>query len=148
MSLWNFLIGIGAWGWLVLAVVLFTIETVLPGVHFLWFGLAAIATGILGLGTGMGWQGQLVAFALLSVASMLLARRFSVAAATSDVPGLNQPGSAYVGRTVTVEEPIRGGRGKVRVGDTLWIAEGPEQPAGTRVRVTGANGTVLLVERE
>ena len=38
------------------------------------------------------------------------------------------------------------GRGKVRLGDTLWAADGPDCPAGTRVRVTGAAGTVLLVE--
>lgn len=144
----NFLLSLGAWCWLILAVVLFALETVIPGAHLLWFGLAAIGTGLLGLLTGMPWQWQLVTFAILSVAAMLLARRYVVTGAKSDIPGLNQPGTQYIGRIVNVEEAIRGGRGKVRVGDSLWIAEGPEQPAGTRVRIKGVNGTVLLVERE
>jgi hypothetical protein len=33
------------------------------------------------------------------------------------------------------------------VGDTLWQAAGPDLPAGTIVRVTAANATVLQVER-
>ncbi len=144
----NFLLSLGAWCWLILAVVLFALETIIPGAHLLWFGLAAIGTGLFGLLTGMPWQWQLVTFAILSVAAMLQARRYAVTGARSDIPGLNQPGTQYMGRIVTVEEAIRGGRGKVRVGDTLWIAEGPEQPAGSRVRIKGVNGTVLLVERE
>jgi inner membrane protein len=48
---------------------------------------------------------------------------------------------------LVVVEPIEGGRGKVRVGDTIWPAEGPDLPAGSHVRVTAANGTVLQVER-
>jgi len=35
----------------------------------------------------------------------------------------------------------------VRVGDTVWQAEGPDAPAGSRVKVTAARGTVLVVER-
>jgi membrane protein implicated in regulation of membrane protease activity len=61
------------------------------------------------------------------------------------VPELNIRGSQYVGRTVTVEVAISNGRGKVRVGDTMWTAEGPDTPVGTRVKVTGVNGTVLVV---
>jgi membrane protein implicated in regulation of membrane protease activity len=45
-----------------------------------------------------------------------------------------------------VEEPIVHGRGKVRIGDTLWMAEGPDAPAGAEVRVTAAQGAVLRVE--
>jgi hypothetical protein len=33
----------------------------------------------------------------------------------------------------------------VRVGDTLWNAEGPDLPKGARAKVTGTNGTVLIV---
>ena len=46
-----------------------------------------------------------------------------------------------------VEQAIQNGRGKVRVGDTLWQAEGMDAPAGARVKVTATNGNVLVVER-
>jgi membrane protein implicated in regulation of membrane protease activity len=46
-----------------------------------------------------------------------------------------------------VEQAIQNGRGKVRVGDTQWLAEGPDLPAGTRVKVTAAKGSLLVVER-
>jgi inner membrane protein len=65
----------------------------------------------------------------------------------SDQPNLNRPAAQLVGRVLIVAEAIEGGRGKVRVGDTLWPVEGPDAPAGTEVRVTAANGTVLVVER-
>ena len=43
-------------------------------------------------------------------------------------------------------EAIECGRGRIRVDDTLWCAEGVDTPAGANVRVTGVRGTVLLVE--
>ena len=148
MSLFNLMAGLGPWNWMFLAVVLLGLETIVPGVHFVWFGVAAIIVGILGLATGLAWQWQLVAFAVLAVASVFIARRYARAdAAPSDLPDLNVRGHQYVGRVVTVEEPIRGGRGKVRVGDTVWQAEGADAPAGTRVKVTGARDTVLVVEQ-
>jgi inner membrane protein len=65
----------------------------------------------------------------------------------SDQPYLNRPAAQIVGRVLVVAEAIDGGRGKVRVGDTLWPAEGPDLPAGAEVRVTAAKGTLLRVER-
>lgn len=149
MSLLNTLASFGPWNWLILAVVLFALEAVFPGVHLLWFGVAAILAGFFGLGLGLTWPWQVALFAVLSVVMMFVARRFAGAAVTqSDIPGLNQRGSEYIGRVVPVEDAIRGGRGKVRIGDTVWLAEGPESPTGSRVRVKGTSGTVLLVERE
>ena len=49
-------------------------------------------------------------------------------------------------RSVVVEQAIENGRGKVRVGDTLWSAEGPNAPAGAWVTITGSKGTVLVVD--
>jgi membrane protein implicated in regulation of membrane protease activity len=63
----------------------------------------------------------------------------------SDQPNLNRRGAQFVGLTVRVEEAIEHGRGKVRVGDTLWTAEGPDAPAGAEVRVTAADGPLLRV---
>ncbi|HSR80429.1 MAG TPA: NfeD family protein, partial [Hyphomicrobiaceae bacterium] len=66
----------------------------------------------------------------------------------SDLPDLNERALQYVGRSLVVEEAIENGRGKVRVGDSVWQAEGPDVPAGSRVKVTGARGTVLVVVAE
>jgi membrane protein implicated in regulation of membrane protease activity len=148
MSLFPFLAQFGPWNWLILAVILLALEAVLPGVYFAWFGIAAVLVGLIGIVTDLAWQWQLVVFAVLSVASVFVARRLAQSdTAPSDTPDLNARGTQYIGRIVTVEEAIRAGRGRVRVGDTLWTAEGDDEPVGTRVRVIGARDTVLLVER-
>jgi len=147
-SLLDLFVSLGAWNWLILAVVLLILETVVPGVHFLWFGIAAAFIGAFGLATGVAWQWQVLAFIALSVVVLFWVKRFvRPDVAISDLPDLNVRGQQYVGRAVVVEQAIEYGRGKVRVGDTLWAAEGPDAPAGTRVTVTGTRGTVLVVDR-
>jgi hypothetical protein len=147
MRLSEFFWSLGAWNWFVVGVVLFVLETIVPGVHLVWFGLAAAIVGILGLVVDIPWEWQLIAFAIISCVTVFFARRYSAPdMAGSDEPGLNLRAEQYVGRVVTVEEPIAGGRGKVRVGDTLWPAQGLDAPQGARVKITGAHGTVLLVE--
>jgi inner membrane protein len=147
-SLLDLLYGLGPWNWLIVAVVLLMLETVIPGVHFLWFGIAAAVVGALALSTGIVWQWQVLAFVLLSVAVLFWVKRFARPdVAVSDLPDLNVRGQQYIGRSLVVEQAIENGRGRVRVGDTLWSAEGPDAPAGARVRVTGTRGTVLVVER-
>jgi len=139
---------LGWWNWLILAVVLLTLEVAIPGVHFLWFGIAAAFIGILTYSTGIIWQWQVLAFLVLAVLVLFWVRRFARPdVAISDLPDLNVRGQQYVGRALVVEQAIQNGRGKVRVGDTLWQAEGPDAPAGAWVTVTGARGTVLVVER-
>jgi membrane protein implicated in regulation of membrane protease activity len=140
--------GFGAWNWLYLVVALFLLDLVIPGGHFLWFRFAAVGVGILALATGIAWQWQVVAFGVFSVAAALMVRTYvRPAAVTSDAPELNTGGEQYVGRWFVVQEAIECGRGKVRVGDTLWSAEGPDALAGASVKVTGVRGTVLVVER-
>jgi len=147
-SLYALFAGFGPWNWFILAVLLFILETVVPGVHFLWFGLAAVVVGMLALAIGFAWPWQVVAFGIISVLMVFWVRRFyRVEAAQTDLPDLNIRGQQYIGRSLVVEQAIQNGRGKVRVGDTLWAAEGPDTPAGTRVTVTAAKGTVLVVER-
>lgn len=143
----NLLSSLGPWTWLILAALLFMLETVVPGVHFLWFGIAAVIVGALAIATGFGLPWQLVAFALISVATVFWVRRFATPdSAKSDLPDLNVRGAQYIGRTVVVEDAIINGRGKVRVGDTIWGAEGEDAPRGAKVAVTGVNGTLLVVE--
>lgn len=39
-----------------------------------------------------------------------------------------------------------GGEGRVKVGDSVWTALGPDADVGARVRVIAAEGTALRVE--
>ena len=147
-SLSSFLSGFGAWNWFILGAILFALETFLPGVHFLWFGIAAIVVGGLALLTGITWPWQVIAFGVLAVATVFWVRRYvRPDVARSDLPNLNERGQQYIGRQLIVEQAIQNGRGKVRVGDTLWQAEGPDLPVGTWVKVTATRGTILVVER-
>jgi len=60
---------------------------------------------------------------------------------------LNRRGASYVGRTFTLKEPIVDGNGLLHVDDSRWKVEGDDMPAGTKVKVTAIDGTVLKVER-
>jgi len=147
MGLSEFFENLGAWNWFIVAVALFALETIVPGVHFIWFGLAAVIIGALGLVLDIAWEWQLITFAIISCITVFFVRRYAAPdMAASDEPELNVRAAQYVGRVVLVEEAIAGGRGKVRVGDTIWNAQGSDAAQGTRVKVTGTNGTVLLVE--
>jgi inner membrane protein len=138
----------GPWLWFALAVILFVLETTIPGVHFVWFGLSAMVVGVIALATPLGWEWQLIAFAVIALAAVFWVRQKSrEESAKPDVPDLNLRGAQYIGRVVTIEDAIVNGRGKVRVGDTVWAAKGEDGPKGASVKVTGSDGTVLVVSR-
>ena len=64
----------------------------------------------------------------------------------SQDPLLNDRTARLVGEIVTVVEPIDNGRGRVKVGDSVWPCRGPDAPVGSQVRVVGAEASVLKVE--
>ena len=51
-----------------------------------------------------------------------------------------------VGARGTVCEPFFNGRGKVRLGDGVWLADGPDLAEGMPVAVKAVHGTRLVVE--
>ena len=144
----GFLASIQFWHWLILAAVLGGIEALLPGMFFIWFGLAAAATGaIVFLIPGLGWEWEAVLFVVLAIASVLVGRVvMHRGAKESEDPGLNRRGERYIGRRFTVASPIVNGRGAVKVDDSVWRAAGPDMPAGRQVKVVGIDGSILKVE--
>lgn len=145
------LMELGPWSWWVLGLGLLAAELLVPGVFLVWIGLAAIAVGLASLAlwghAWWPWEVQLLAFALLSVAFVLAGRRFYAGpGGESDEPMLNQRGATLVGRIATLGEPVRDGRGRVKIDDSFWPVKGADMPAGTRVRITGADGATLTVE--
>jgi membrane protein implicated in regulation of membrane protease activity len=138
---------LGAWSWWVLGLILLGVEVLLPGFFFLWFGIAAILIGASALLIDWPWQLQMLGFIVLSVVVALIGRRFAgnVNGQSAD-PHLNLRAQRLTGRTFILSEPIVEGRGRMRVDDTVWQVYGPDTPAGARVTVTGADGSVLKVD--
>jgi membrane protein implicated in regulation of membrane protease activity len=140
------LFALGPWNWMILAAILFVLEVTAPGIFFMWFGLAAIVTGLLAFALDIGWQWQLVWFCLLSLAAVLLALKYlRKHPLHSERPLLNERAVQHIGQCYDLIEPIVNGRGTVKIGDSIWRVEGPELPKGARVRILGADGTVLKV---
>jgi membrane protein implicated in regulation of membrane protease activity len=136
------------WSWWILAIALLVLEAFAPGTFFLWMGIAAGVVGVLLLlMPGMGWEYQIVVFATLSVASIVIWRQyFRKHPVQTDQPALNRRGQQYVGRTFTLSEPIVNGLGKIHVDDTTWRIRGNDCEAGSRIKVVGVDGVLLKVE--
>ena len=56
-------------------------------------------------------------------------------------------GLRYIGESLTLEQPIQNNSGRIFLGNREWRVRGPNLPVGSRVRVTGVDGSVLLVDR-
>jgi membrane protein implicated in regulation of membrane protease activity len=128
---------------MVLGFVLLTLEILVPGVFLLWIGLAALIVGTLSLLFWSAdfwiWQVQILAFLALSLVCAFAGKKImGKSGDASDQPLLNRRGDQLVGRTATLTEPITDGRGRIKIGDTVWRVSGPDLPVGTKVRVKAA----------
>jgi len=56
-------------------------------------------------------------------------------------------GERYIGQVLTLTHGMSNGAGHVKLGNRRWSLRGPNAPAGSRVRVTGVDGVVLIVDR-
>jgi len=137
------------WHWWILAVALIIVEILLPSFFALWLAIAAALTGLLLLiFPALSWEWQLLLFALFSVVSIVAWRRYyQKHPIKTDEPMLNRRGEGYLGRELTLSQPIIDGIGKIRLDDSTWKVQGPDCPAGTRIRITALNNVVFTVER-
>jgi membrane protein implicated in regulation of membrane protease activity len=146
-SLLTWLVALGAWNWFIVAAIFLLIELLAPGVFMLWLGLAAILVGVISLGAVLSWQAQLITFAVLSIACIPAWRYFARKVERPvDRPFLNRRAEGYVGRVFTLEKPIVNGVGTIRIEDTVWRVNGPDLPAGSRIKIARADGVELAVE--
>ena len=138
---------LGPWSWMIAAAVLFVLELMAPGIFFMWFGIAAVVTGLIMFRYDITWQWQLIWFCGLSLASALLAYKFlRKHPLESDQPLLNNRAAQLIGQNFDLIDPIVNGRGSIHSGDTIWRVEGPELPKGARIKVVSADGALLKVE--
>jgi membrane protein implicated in regulation of membrane protease activity len=137
---------LGTWNWLIFGFLLMALELLAPGVFMFWLGLAALLVGLVSFAINPSWQTQLLMFAMFAIAAVPAWRYFARSTGSrSESPFLNNRTKALIGREFTLEKPIVGGTGTVRIDDTIWRVAGPDAPAGSRVRVVQADGASLTV---
>jgi inner membrane protein len=136
------------WLWLAGGIALLAMETLLPGVFLFWIGLAATATGLVLWAVPLGLTAQLIVFAGLGLAAILVGRQVQGRQKTevTDAPFLNERSKTLLGQVLPLEAAITNGTGAVRIGDSVWRVTGADLPAGARVRVVGIDGSTLQVE--
>ena len=135
------------WSWLAIGLVLAALEMAIPGVFLIWMAGAAILTGLLVWLVPIGVPLQIVIFAGLAMVAVFAGKRWLKSnPITGADPKMNDRGARLVGDVVVVTAVIESGSGRVRHGDSEWLAKGPDAEPGTRMRVAGHDGTVLLVE--
>ena len=136
------------WGWIVLAVFFFLTEIFTAGFVLLCFGIGALGAALVAfLGAGMAWQ--IVAFIVVTIAAVVLARPF---ADRISRPGI-QPiaGNRMIGKwgvVLQTVDPLEG-TGMVRVESERWRAESMDSvqlEVGDVVKVVGVDGVRLQVE--
>lgn len=134
------------WWWLLAAALLGILEIFVPGIFLVWMAAAAGITGILAALLPIALPFQLAIFALLALAAVYSGRRYYERnPVPSSDPLLNDRTARLIGQSVTVVTAIEQGEGRIKVGDGVWTARGPDAPAGTRMVVTGAEGGCLRV---
>jgi len=135
------------WGWMALGAALAIAELLAPGYFLIWLAAAALITGLVAAAMPVGFDAQILLFVVLCALALAAGRRWVLRnPVVSADPMLNDRGGQLIGQSVVVTHVIEGGNGRVHHGDTEWLARGPDAQPGTRMRVTGAEGTVLIVE--
>ena len=136
--------------WLLLAVLLVIAEIFAPSAILIWFALGALAAMVAALIPGLDLPWQLAAFALASLAGLLVLRPY-LKARSSDVEDgreVNDFSANLVGSSGVIVDAIEGGKGRARIGDTTWSVTGPDLPVKARIRVTSVDGTRLGVRAD
>ena len=135
------------WIWITLGLALAALELLVPGVYLIWLAVAALLTGVLALVLDLGLAVQVTNFVFLALIMAFSARRFlRDRPIESADPLLNKRGGRLIGETAVVAQAFEGGMGRIRHGDSEWLARGPDAAIGARVRIIGHEGSVLLVE--
>ena len=137
------------WIWMILAAIFFVGEIFTAAFFILWFGVGAVAAGVLALvGASLGWQ--FVVFILVSFALVAASRRFAERFTKAQPPGIGA--DRFVGEICDVLDEINNANntGRVRMNREEWRAEsdtGDVLAPGTRVVVVRLSGTHLVVRK-
>ena len=149
----GFLEGLTVWHWVGLGIVLMTIEVAVGTFDLLWVSMGAFLTAVFALIVPLpagGWQGQMVFFGVVAIAFVISGRTLfkGLRTRTTTHPHLNDRLASMVGQRGEAATNFDQRQGKVKVGDTVWLAKQSDETViveGDQIVVTGAASGLLEV---
>ncbi len=149
----DFFTHLQAWHWLALGLIILGFELALGTVDLLWVSAAAFLTALFKAVMPApidGLEGQLLFFAVTSVGLLVLGRTVfgDWRNRESDKPLLNKRMESMVGTRALVTQAFAAGTGRVKIGDTEWLAhavEGEDFAEGATVIVKDVEATAVQV---
>ena len=145
--------GLTVWHWVGLGIVLMTIEVAVGTFDLLWVSMGAFLTAVFALIVPLpagGWQGQMVFFGVVAIAFVISGRTVfkGLRTRTTTHPHLNDRLASMVGQRGEAATNFDQRQGKVKVGDTVWLAKQSDETViveGDQIVVTGAASGLLEV---
>lgn len=137
-----------AWFWLCLGGLLLIAELLGTGGYLLWSGIAAVAVAIIALVLPfVGWEWQGILFAILTIVSAVLWRKWLSLRKNPQADEVNQKSHQLIGRKVRLISDTDEGFSRVKLADGSWRAYS-EIPlkAGTEVMITSVDGITLHIK--
>lgn len=137
------------WFWLGLAAAILAVEVAAGSGWLLWPAGSALAVAFLSLAIGPDPATNIAAFAVLTLVSTLLARRYLPRSVLGAGGGINDNVARLIGQEGRAAVAFSDGCGRVLIDGKEWAAELEEGQAlakGRRVQITGVrNGSRLQV---
>jgi membrane protein implicated in regulation of membrane protease activity len=131
------------WMWVGVAALLLAIESLTGSGYLLWPAGSAGIVAVVALGAHLGLPKDLVIFAVLTVVSTYVGRRYLRPAPTPPQGELNDRGARLVGQIGKAVGEFKDGHGRVFVDGAEWIAETEPDASiatGSRVEVSAVIG--------
>ncbi|OBX07493.1 NfeD family protein [Gallibacterium genomosp. 3] len=139
------------WGvvhWLVLAFLLLILEIIVPGIFFLWWGIAGLIIAAITYFVPLSLVVSVVLFAVIAIIASIVWWRYQVSKNQhDDSTTLNQRGLAMLGQQGRVTAILGNNTARAAFGDTTWRIEGSDLQLNDQVEVVSVRGITLLVRK-
>lgn len=137
-----------AWFWLCLGGLLLIGELLGTGGYLLWTGIAAVLVGVIALvAPFLGWEWQGILFAIFTVVSALLWRKWLSGRQNTKADDVNQISHQLIGIRARLLTDTEEGFSRVRLADGSWrIYSDTPLSAETEVVVIAVDGITLKVK--
>lgn len=133
--------------WLIIALILGVVELLTLSFFLIWPALGALLVSILTMiFPAMGLAGQLIAFSLFSIVTIMPGRRW-LQWLREDKPksGLNERSVRLIGQSGIIVSGEKG-RFRVKIGDSEWAARSDADfTPGDKVLIKSVDGAILHV---